>query len=62
MNDQTPKIGKKGALREVAKKLTELRKKPLSKEVFEIVKENYENNRNNGANKKVAKPVKDMDV
>ena len=39
MSEQKPKLGKKGALKEVAKKLTELRKKPLSKKVFDIVQE-----------------------
>lgn len=59
MSDQKPKLGKKGTLKEVTKKLTELRKKPLSKKIFEIVQENYERNQ---ANKKVAKPTGDLEV
>lgn len=59
MTEQRSKIGKKGALKEVAKKLTELRKKPLSKKVFEIVQENYERNQ---TNKKVAKPTGDIEA
>lgn len=59
MSEQKPKIGKKGAIREIAKQLTELRKKPLSKKVFEIVEENYERNQKN---KKVAKPNGDLEA
>lgn len=55
---ETPKIGKKGAIKEVAKKLSELRKKPISKDVFEIVKENAKQDKN----KKVAKPNRDLDI
>jgi len=54
MSNQKPKLGKKNALKEVTKKLTALRKKPLSKKVFEIVQENYERNQ---TNKKVAKDL-----
>lgn len=59
MKNQNPKIGKKGAIKEVAKSLTELRKKPLSKKVFEIVHENYDRN---NTNKKVAKPINDLEA
>lgn len=59
MSEQKPKLGKKGALKEVTKKLTELRKKPLSKKLFEIVQENYERNQTNN---KVAKPTGDLEV
>lgn len=48
MRNEKPKVGKKGALKEVAKKLTELRKKPISKEVFEIIQENFNRNQNIG--------------
>lgn len=58
MSEQKPKLGKKGALKEVTNKLTEFRKKPLSKKVFEIVQENYERNQ---TNKKVAKPTGDLE-
>lgn len=53
MDNKVPKLGKKGAIKEVAKQLTELRKKPLSKKIHDIVHENYERNENL---KKVAKP------
>lgn len=59
MSEQKPKLGKKGAIREIAKQLTELRKKPLSKKVFEIIQENFEQNEKN---KKVAKPNGDLEV
>ena len=54
-----PKLGKKEEVKKVAKKLTELRDKPISKKVFEIVDENSK--RLNG-NKKVAKPSDDLDI
>ena len=44
MDNKVPKLGKKGAIKEVAKQLTELRKKPLSKKIHDIVHENYERN------------------
>lgn len=59
MSEQKYKIGKKGAIREVAKQLTDLRKKPLSKKIFEIVEENFERNQKN---KKAAKPIGDLGV
>lgn len=59
MANEKPKIGKKGALREVTKKLTELRKKPISKEVFEIVQENFDRNQKS---KKIAKTDKEVDI
>ena len=54
-----PKLGKSGLIKPIAKKLTALRKKPISKEVFEIVDENF--NRNQGQ-KKVAKPRGDLEI
>lgn len=56
MTEQKPKIGKKGAIREIAKELTALRKKPLSEKVHEIVRENYERSHKD---KKVAKSDSD---
>lgn len=41
MTAHKPKIGKKGGLNEVAKKLAALRKRPVSQEVLEIVDENF---------------------
>ena len=51
MSEQSPKIGKKNAGRKIAKKLSELRRKPISKEVLEIIDEISERNQNN---KKIA--------
>lgn len=60
MSEQKPKLGKKGAIGEIAKKLTELRQKPISPKVHDIVRENYE--RTQKENKKVAKPSGDLEV
>ncbi len=62
MLEQKPKLGKIGALKEVTKKLTELRKKPLSKKVFEIVHENYDRQQPNQGNKKIAKTKSDLEA
>lgn len=59
MDNKVPKLGKKGAIKEIAKKLTELRKKPLSKKIHDIVRENYERNENL---KKAANPKIDKDL
>lgn len=59
MDNQSPKLGKKGGLREVVKILSEIRKKPLLKEVHEIVRENYERNQ---VHKKIAKPSSEVDL
>jgi hypothetical protein len=45
MEDQSLKFGKIGALKSVAKKLTELRKEPISQKVFEIIDEHYNKNK-----------------
>ena len=39
MSEQKPKIGKKGAGHEITKKLSEARRKPISKELINIVNE-----------------------
>lgn len=39
MSEQKPKIGQKGAGREIAKKLSEMRRKPLSQKILNIVGE-----------------------
>ncbi len=39
MTEQQPKIGLKGAGRKITKKLSETRRKPLSKELMNIVNE-----------------------
>lgn len=39
MSEQKPRIGQKGAGREITKKLSEARRKPLSKELINIVNE-----------------------
>lgn len=59
MDNNIPKLGKKGALKEVVNLLTEIRKKPLSKEVHEIVRENHERTQ---TEKKVAKPNGEVDL
>lgn len=59
MSEQKIKYGKQGALKEITKKLSELRKKPLSKKVFDIVQDNFNQNQ---TNKKVAKPAQDVEA
>lgn len=59
MSELKPKIPKKGAAKALTEKFTELRKKPLSKRVFEIVEENYEKT---NTQKKSAKPNNDLGV
>jgi hypothetical protein len=54
-----PKLGKLGAVKSIAKKLTEVRKWPISKEVFEIVEEN---SKRNESRKKVAEPRGDLEI
>ena len=53
MSEQKPKIGQKNAGREIAKKLGEIRRKPISKAVLDIVEEISE--RNKKQDKKIAK-------
>jgi hypothetical protein len=53
MSEQKPKIGKKGAGREIAKKLSEMRRKPLSQKILNIVNEISEREQKN--QKKIAK-------
>lgn len=59
MSEQKPKIGQKGAGREITKKLSEARRKPLSKELTDIVNEISE--REQKKQKKIAKP-KDAEI
>ena len=56
---KTPKLGKAGALKRATKKITELRKKPIPKSVFEIVEENAESQIRR---KKVAKSRGDLEI
>ena len=60
MTEQKAKIGKKVAIHDIAKKLTELRQKPISSRVHDIVRESYE--RTQKDNKKVAKPSGDLEA
>lgn len=53
MTEKKPKIGKKGAGREIAKKLSEMRRKPLSRKILNIVNEISEREQKN--QKKIAK-------
>ncbi len=55
MSEQTPKIGKKNAGREITKKLSEARRKPMSKELVDIVNEISE--REQKKQKKIAAPT-----
>ncbi|OYZ24090.1 MAG: hypothetical protein B7Y39_02510 [Bdellovibrio sp. 28-41-41] len=62
MSEQKPRIGQKGAGREIAKKLSEMRRKPLSQKILNIVGEISEREKTNQNDKKsVAKP-KDAEV
>lgn len=54
MSEQKPRIGKKGAGREVAKALSEIRKKPISEKILNIVEEISEDEKKR--DKKVATP------
>ncbi len=47
MSEQKSKIGKKGAGREIAKKLSEMRRKPLSQKILNIVNEISEREQKN---------------
>jgi hypothetical protein len=62
MKKPEPKIGKKGATARIAEKYGRIRGQPLSKKVFEIVEENFENNLNRDPKKKSAKPARDLDL
>lgn len=58
MSEQKPKIGIKGAGREIAKKLSEMRRKPLSKKILDIVNEISEREKSDQkSDKKIAKPT-----
>ena len=59
MSEQKPRIGKKGAAKELTKKFTEIRKTPVSKRVFEIVEENF---KRTNSQKKSAKMNSDLGV
>lgn len=54
MSDQKLKIGQKGGAKEVAKKLSEIRKKPISKAILDIVSEIDQRKKEN-PKKKIAK-------
>lgn len=53
MSEQKPKIGQKGAGREIAKKLSDMRRKPISQKILNIVNEISEREQKN--QKKIAK-------
>ncbi len=46
MSEQKPKTGQKGAGREITKKLSDARRKPISKELINIVNEISEREQN----------------
>lgn len=60
MSEQKPKIGKKGGAREVAKMLTDIRKKPISKKVLQILEES--NDVEKEQHKKVAKSSGEAEI
>jgi len=60
MNEQKPKIGKKGAAKEIAKKLSKLRKQPISSEIFRIIDESEQKRKK--SDKKTAKPANEADA
>ncbi|HRO67804.1 MAG TPA: hypothetical protein PL182_09600 [Pseudobdellovibrionaceae bacterium] len=53
MSGQKPKLGQKGAIREIAKELTELRKSPLSPKTYDVVRESYEQARKDDKNRQI---------
>ena len=59
MTEQKIRIGKKGGAREIARKLAEIRKKPISNETLKIVEEISEERKKQ--NKKIAKS-NDMEI
>ncbi len=54
MSEEKPKIGQKNAGREIAKKLNELRRRPISNKILNVVNEISE--REKRGKKKIAKP------
>lgn len=60
MSEQKPKVGKKGAIQKIAKELAELRNKPISSKVHDIVRENFE--RAQKQDKRAAKSSGDLEV
>lgn len=62
MKKQEPKIGKKGATARIAEKAARMRHQPLSKKIFEIVEDNFNNNLYKDPLKKSAKSPQDMDL
>lgn len=61
MSEQKPKIGKKGGARGVAKMLTEIRRKPVSKKVLQIIEESDKASKQQ-QDKKVAKPYGEAEI
>ena len=62
MVEQKPKIGKKGAAAGVTKKITAIRKAPLSKNIFEIVEKAFEKNQKPNPQRKSAKSKDDLEM
>lgn len=62
MNDEKPRIGKKGAAKKVTAMLKEIRKQPLSKKVFDIVDHHHEETKNQHPQKKIATPSSDLET
>ena len=64
MTDTKIKLPKKGAAKRVSDSFAKLRKRPLGKELFEIVDANYDREKNEKPEKKIAnpRPPKDVEV
>lgn len=62
MSEKIPKFGKKGAGREIAKKLSEMRRKPLSQKILNIVNEISEREQNKQKDEKKIAKSKDAEI
>ncbi|MBL7557631.1 MAG: hypothetical protein JNM24_17510 [Bdellovibrionaceae bacterium] len=61
MSEQKPRIGQKGAGREIAKKLSEVHRKPLSQKILNVVDEISEREKTNQNDKKNVVEIQDSD-
>ena len=62
MSEQKPRIGKKGAGREIAKKLSEMRRKPLSQKILNVVNEISEREQKKQKDEKKIAKSKDAEI
>jgi hypothetical protein len=61
MTEKTPKIGKKGGAKRITDKLKQIRRTPLSKEIFQIVDESSSQTTEPKL-KKIATPKVDLET